>query len=89
VVNHEDFGYEVIKKGREALRCCLMRGIEEAWAVLHFDFISALEVGDAQSGGKPGSGGSVGSKEEDDPRVGRCWAERTGPKGRLGQLDVG
>jgi hypothetical protein len=47
VVNHEDFGYEVIKKGREALRCCLMRGIEEAWAVLHFDFISALEVGDA------------------------------------------
>jgi hypothetical protein len=83
VVNHEDFGYEVIKKGREALRCCLMRGIEEAWAVLHFDFISALEVGDAQSGG------SVGSKEEDGPRVRRCWAERTGPKGRLGQLDVG
>jgi hypothetical protein len=83
VVNHEDFGYEVIKKGREALRCCLMRGIEEAWAVLHFDFISALEVGDAQSGG------SVGSKEEDSPRVRRCWAERTGPKGRLGQLDVG
>jgi hypothetical protein len=44
VVDLEDFGYEVIKKGGEALRCCLMRGMEEAWAALHFDFIPALEV---------------------------------------------
>jgi hypothetical protein len=44
VVNHEDFDYEVIKKGREALGCRLMRGTEEAWAVLRFHFIPALEV---------------------------------------------
>jgi hypothetical protein len=44
VVNHEDFGYEVIKKGREALGCRLMRGTEEAWATLCFNFIPALEV---------------------------------------------
>jgi hypothetical protein len=42
-------------------------------------------VGDAQSGGKPGSGGSVVSLEEDGPRVGHRWAGRTGPKGRLGR----
>jgi hypothetical protein len=44
VVNHEDFSYEVIKKGREVLRCRLMRGTEEAWAALRFNFILALEV---------------------------------------------
>jgi hypothetical protein len=44
VVNLEDFGYEVIKKGREALGCRSMRGTEEAWAALRFDFIPALEV---------------------------------------------
>jgi hypothetical protein len=44
VVNHEDFDYEVIKKGREALGCRLMRGTEEAWATLCFHFIPALEV---------------------------------------------
>jgi hypothetical protein len=44
VVNHEDFSYEVIKKGREALGCRLMRGTEEAWAVLRFNFIPMLEV---------------------------------------------
>jgi hypothetical protein len=44
VVNHEYFGYEVIKMGREALGCRLMRGTEEAWAALRFDFIPALEV---------------------------------------------
>jgi hypothetical protein len=42
-------------------------------------------VGDTQSSGKPGSGGSVVSSEEDGPRVGHRWAERTGPKGRLGR----
>jgi hypothetical protein len=35
-------------------------------------------VGDVQSGGKPRSGGSVGSWEEDGPRVGHHWAGRTG-----------
>jgi hypothetical protein len=44
VVNHEDFGYEVIKKGREALGCRLMRGTEEARVAFCFDFIPALEV---------------------------------------------
>jgi hypothetical protein len=44
VVNHEDFGYKVIKKGREVVGCRLMRGMEEAWAALRFDFIPALEV---------------------------------------------
>jgi hypothetical protein len=44
VVNHEHFCYEVIKKGREALGCRLMRGMEEAWAALRFDFLAALEV---------------------------------------------
>jgi hypothetical protein len=44
VVNREDFGYEVIKKGRKVLGCRLMRGMEEAWAVLRFDFIPTLEV---------------------------------------------
>jgi hypothetical protein len=43
-VGFEDFGYEVIKKGGEALGCHLMRGIEEALAALRFDFIPALEV---------------------------------------------
>jgi hypothetical protein len=63
VVNHEDFGYEVIKKGREALGCRLMRGTEEARVAFCFDFIPALEV--------PGSGSLVGSKEDDGPRLGR------------------
>jgi hypothetical protein len=44
VVGFEDFGYEVIKKGGEALRCHLMRGMEEAPAALCFDFIPKLEV---------------------------------------------
>jgi hypothetical protein len=44
VVGFEDFGYEVIKKGGEALGCHLMRGMEEARAALCFDFIPALEV---------------------------------------------
>jgi hypothetical protein len=44
VVDLEHFGYEVIKKGGEALGCPLMRGMEEAWATLLFDFIPALEV---------------------------------------------
>jgi hypothetical protein len=44
VVGFEDFGYEVIKKGGEALGCHLMRGMEEAPATLCFDFISVLEV---------------------------------------------
>jgi hypothetical protein len=44
VVGFEDFGYEVIKKGGEALGCHLMRGMEEAQAALRFDFIPALEV---------------------------------------------
>jgi hypothetical protein len=44
VVGFEDFGYEVIKKGGEALGCHLMRGMEEARAALRFDFIPALEV---------------------------------------------
>jgi hypothetical protein len=64
VVNHEDFGYEVIKKGREALGCRLMRGT----------------VGDAQSGDKLGSGDSVGSKEEDGPRVAVPGPRGLGPK---------
>jgi hypothetical protein len=38
-------------------------------------------VGDAQSGDKPGSGGSVLSSEEDGPQVGHHWGGRTGPKG--------
>jgi hypothetical protein len=42
-------------------------------------------VGDALSGSMSGSGGSVVSSEEDDPRVGHRWARRTGPKGRLGR----
>jgi hypothetical protein len=44
VVGFEDFGYEVIKKGGEALGCHLMREMEEAPAALRFDFIPALEV---------------------------------------------
>jgi hypothetical protein len=44
VVDFEHFGYEVIKKGGEVLRCRLMSGTEEARAVLRFDFIPALEV---------------------------------------------
>jgi hypothetical protein len=43
-VGFEDFGYEVLKKGGEALGCHLMRGLEEAPAALRFDFIPALEV---------------------------------------------
>jgi hypothetical protein len=52
-----------------------MRGMDEAWAVLRFDFVPT-----------PGSGGSVVSSEEDGPQVGHHWAGRTGPKGRLGIL---
>jgi hypothetical protein len=48
VVDLEDFGYEVIKKGGEALRCCLIRGMEEAQAALCFNFISVLEVNGRQ-----------------------------------------
>jgi hypothetical protein len=44
VVGFEDFGYEVIKTGGEALGCHLMRGMEEAPVALRFDFIPALEV---------------------------------------------
>jgi hypothetical protein len=44
VVGFEDFSYEVIKKGGEALGCHLMRGMEEARVALCFDFIPALEV---------------------------------------------
>jgi hypothetical protein len=44
VVGFEDFGYEVIKKGGEALGYHLMRVMEEAPAALCFDFIPALEV---------------------------------------------
>jgi hypothetical protein len=43
-VGFEDFGYEVIKTGGEALGCHLMRGMEEAPVALRFDFIPALEV---------------------------------------------
>jgi hypothetical protein len=43
-VGFEDFGYEVLKKGGEALGCHLMRGLEEAPAALRFDFIPTLEV---------------------------------------------
>jgi hypothetical protein len=38
---------------------------------------------------QPGRSGSVVSSKEDGPRVGHRWAGRTGPKGRLGQLDAG
>jgi hypothetical protein len=44
VVSFEDFGYEMIKKGGEALGCHFMRGMEEARVALRFDFITALEV---------------------------------------------
>jgi hypothetical protein len=44
VVGFEDFGYEVIKKGGEALECHFIRGMEEARAALCFDFILTLEV---------------------------------------------
>jgi hypothetical protein len=44
VVDFEHFGYKVIKKGGEVLRCHLMSGTEEARAALRFDFILALEV---------------------------------------------
>jgi hypothetical protein len=44
VVGFEDFGYEVIKKGGEALGCHMMREMEEAPVALRFDFIPALEV---------------------------------------------
>jgi hypothetical protein len=44
VVGFEDIGYEVIKKGGEALGYHLMRGMEESPAALRFDFIPALEV---------------------------------------------
>jgi hypothetical protein len=44
VVGFEDFGYEVIKKGGEALGCHFMRGIEESRAALRFEFILVLEV---------------------------------------------
>jgi hypothetical protein len=81
VLDLEDVSYEVIKKGGEGLGCRMMRGIEEAWAALHFDWRSM--VGDTQNGG------SIGSKEEDDPWVGCRWAKRTGPKGQLAQLDAG
>jgi hypothetical protein len=48
VLDVEDFGYEVIKMGGEALGCRLMRGTEEAWAVLRLDFIPTLEVNGQQ-----------------------------------------
>ena len=44
VVGFEDFGYEVIKKGGEALGCHMMREMEEAPVALRFNFIPALEV---------------------------------------------
>jgi hypothetical protein len=48
VLDFEDFGYEVIKKGGEALRWHVMWGMVEAPAALRFNFIPALEVDGGQ-----------------------------------------
>jgi hypothetical protein len=74
-VGFEDFGYEVIKKGGEALRCHLMRGMEEARAALRFDFILALEVD-----GRWCAERRLGQRKETTPKVG--WV-RVGHVGRV------
>jgi hypothetical protein len=74
-VGFEDFGYEVIKKGGEALGCHLMRGMEEAPAALRFDFIPALEVD-----GRRCAERRLGQRKEMTLKVG--WA-RVGHVGRV------
>jgi hypothetical protein len=66
-VGFKVFGYEVIKKGGEALRCHLMRGMEDALAALHFDFIPALEVNGRQRAER-----RLGQRKEMTLKVG--WA---------------
>jgi hypothetical protein len=66
-VGFKVFGYEVIKKGGEALRCHLMRGMEEAPTALRFNFISVLEVDGRQRVEQ-----RLGQRKETTPKVG--WA---------------
>jgi hypothetical protein len=78
-VGFEDFSYKVIKKGGEALECHLMRGMEEAPATLHFDFIPVLEVD-----GRRRAERWLGQRKEMTPKVGWarvghvCWVMLTG-----------
>jgi hypothetical protein len=73
VVGFEDFGYEVIKKGGEALGCHLMRGMEESWEALRFDFITALEVDGRRRAERRQAGERrLGQRKETAPKVG--WA---------------
>jgi hypothetical protein len=72
-VGFKDFGYEVIKKGGEALGCHLMRGMEEAPAALRFDFIPTLEVNGRQRVERWQAGERwLGQRKETTPKVG--WA---------------
>jgi hypothetical protein len=74
VVGFEDFGYEVIKKGGEALGCHFMRGMEEAPAALRFDFIPMLEVDGRRHAERRQVGEwRLGQRKETTPKVG--WAE--------------
>jgi hypothetical protein len=73
VVGFEDFGYEVIKKGGEALGCHMMRGMEEALAALLFDFIPTLEVDGRWHVERRQAGEQwLGQRKEMTPKVG--WA---------------
>jgi hypothetical protein len=81
VVGFEDFDYEVIKKGGEALGCHFMRGMEEARASLRLDFILALEVDGRQRVERWQAGERwLGQMKETTPKVG--WA-RVGHVGRV------
>jgi hypothetical protein len=73
VVGFEDFSYEVIKKGGEALGCHLMRGMEEARVTLCFDFISTLEVdGRRRAEWRQAGEWRISQRKETTPKVG--WA---------------
>jgi hypothetical protein len=80
-VGFEDFDYEVIKKGGEALGCHMMRGMVEAPAALRFDFILALEVDGQWHVERWQAGeGWLGQRKETTSNVG--WA-RVGHVGRV------
>jgi hypothetical protein len=71
VVGFEDFGYEVIKKGGEGLRCYLMRAMEEAPAALRFDFIPTLEVdGRRHTERRQARERALSQRKETTPKVG-------------------
>jgi hypothetical protein len=67
-VGFKYFGYEVIKKGGEALGCHLMRG-KEAPATLRFDFILALEVDGRWRAEWRAGERRLGQRKETTPKV--------------------